>query len=79
MSTEELIAKLKSLPQPELREALGRVGFVPAADLVKVESTTRSESVKGLTPGLLRGMVTHMADDFDAELPESFWSDEAAS
>jgi hypothetical protein len=70
MSREELLEKLKSLPPPELREVLGQVGFVPSSDL----STGQPIATTGLTPGLLRGLVTDMAADFDDELPDSFWS-----
>ena len=71
MSREELLEKLRSLPQPELREVLEQVGFVPSATQKSGEVITPQS---GLTPGLLRGLVTNMADDFDEELPESFWS-----
>ncbi len=74
MSTDELLEKLKSLSKPELRAVLQQVGFVPARNPIIVDSKTSTNSTTGLSPGLLRGMVTYMADDFDAELPESFWA-----
>jgi|GEM_PF-1814507 len=69
MSIDELIEKLKSLPQPELQKVLNEVGQLHSS-----AASQRPASSTGLTPGLLHGLVTHISDDFDDELPESFWS-----
>ena len=75
MSLEELIAKLKSLPEPELKKVLAEVGGVSSTPI-----SGNAASSTGLTPGLLHGLVTQIADDFDDELPDGFWTgDEAES
>lgn len=70
MSIDELIKQLKSLPEPELKKVLEQVGHVPSAS----SAPDPAAASPGLTAGLLHGLVTQMADDFDDELPASFWS-----
>ena len=66
-ATEDLVKQLQKLSQPELRDVLEQLGIEWKANMR--ESSVR----KGLTPGLLRGTFSNVADDFDDELPEEFW------
>ena len=74
MSTEDLLIQLRRLPPGELRQVLRQIGYVPATSDAQAETSHQNGSKKGLTLGLLRGTFTYIAEDFDAELPESFWS-----
>ncbi len=38
-----------------------------------LKATGQQKKRKGLTPGLLSGVITYVAEDFDDELPDSFW------
>jgi hypothetical protein len=76
MSTDELLSQLRSLPPIKLREVLSQIGYVPETTDVADENNGENGSKKGMTLGLLRGTFTHISDDFDAELPESFWTGE---
>ena len=76
MSTEELLSQLRSLPPVELRAVLSQIGYVPEATEIPEENNGGNGSKKGMTLGLLRGTFTYISDDFDAELPESFWTGE---
>ena len=77
MSTEELLSQLRSLPPVELREVLSQIGYVPeTTEIPEDNNGGKGCSKKGMTLGLLRGTFTYISDDFDAELPESFWTGE---
>ena len=70
---------------PQLAEVLSAIGEDEAIVLtqdgrviaeVKPVEEGSTEKPKERILGLSRGAVTYIADDFDAELPDSFWMGE---
>ena len=69
--------------QPQLAEILG---YIEAGDdvilmrdghkVAEVKSAEEAAKPGGWVFGLGKEVITYVADDFDAELPESFWMGE---
>jgi hypothetical protein len=66
--------------QSELKQAIGKLTSDELAELMQWLQTVSVQKqndtpVKPRTPGLSPGVL--MSDDFNDELPDSFWFDEA--
>ena len=70
--TKQIVEMLKKLSLLEVRAALKQAGL--GSILVERRRTALGKPKKrGLTPGLHCGLITYIAEDFNAELPDSFW------
>ena len=78
MGTKELLNELRKLSRSQINDLLEQAGFGKMLGTSFHHPQSRKKEplpkqAKGLTPGLLRDYIVDIAEDFDAELPDSFW------